>query len=378
MGEGFGVPMLEAQACGTRAIVNNFSAQPELVEDGWLTSGQPMYDAAQEAWFSTPDVYSIVESLEESYQLGRSRSALAREHALNYDADLVWEKHWRPYLASLPDRANRDKVIEPIPSDAKSRWSLNPNTNPLLTIYIPAYKRPDELRVLLDSIASQMDERVEVIVSDDDPAGSALEPTQQAFSAGSARVLYERRRTNVGGDVNLLRAYRAGSAPWVWMIGDDDALLPGAVDAVLEAIARDDVDRLILLTEFAPRNAAGATGSLPEIAELDPSLPIAATLVTANVVRRSETDFVKGFDHSESMYGHSWALTGIDRVRVLEQPCFIVGTNHVNGYVEAKLATSDVLDIWGDLLRGYGIAPSNRSYEWNYVSAANRAKVDAP
>jgi len=101
MGEGFGLTVLEAQACGTPVIVNDFSAQPELLGDGWLTENQPWWDPTQFAWFSTPSVPSIVDGLELAYQRGRGRSDKAREHALLYDADKIWTENWRPYLAAL-------------------------------------------------------------------------------------------------------------------------------------------------------------------------------------------------------------------------------------------------------------------------------------
>ena len=101
LGEGFGLTVLEAQACGTVAVVNNFSAQPELLGEGWLTEGQPYWDGAQLAWFNTPNIPSIVDGLEAAYARGKGRSDKARQHALKYDADRVWAEYWRPYLASL-------------------------------------------------------------------------------------------------------------------------------------------------------------------------------------------------------------------------------------------------------------------------------------
>jgi glycosyltransferase involved in cell wall biosynthesis len=101
MGEGFGLTLLEAGSCGTVGIANNFSAQPELLGDGWLTEGQPYWDGAQLAWFNTPNIPSIVDALEAAYARGRGRSDKARQHALAYDADRVWAEYWRPYLASL-------------------------------------------------------------------------------------------------------------------------------------------------------------------------------------------------------------------------------------------------------------------------------------
>lgn len=100
-GEGFGIPAIEAQACGTPVIVSNATAQPELVGDGWTVEVQPSWDVAQGCWFFTPLVPSIVDALGEAYDRGGAKSETAREFALQYDADLVFDQHWRPALEVL-------------------------------------------------------------------------------------------------------------------------------------------------------------------------------------------------------------------------------------------------------------------------------------
>jgi glycosyltransferase involved in cell wall biosynthesis len=110
-GEGFGVPVLEAAACGVPSIVSDFTAQPELVEgSGWLATVQPYWDAGSAAWFCTPLIHSIVEQLEDAYQCSNmvQRSINARVHAENYAHNTVFQNHWEPILDLIDERVNHD------------------------------------------------------------------------------------------------------------------------------------------------------------------------------------------------------------------------------------------------------------------------------
>jgi len=97
-GEGFGLPVLEAQACGTRVVVSDFSAQPELVGDGWKAEVQPQWNPTQQGWFATPMVGSIVEGLEAAFQAGGGHSDAAVEFASGFDADRVFREGWQPLV----------------------------------------------------------------------------------------------------------------------------------------------------------------------------------------------------------------------------------------------------------------------------------------
>lgn len=102
-GEGFGIPVIEAQACGTPVIVSDFSAQPELVGGGWLVDGQREYDVVQRSWWFTPFTTSILARLEEAWDAVGDpylrEAAIAK--ASEYDADLVYDRYWRPLLPEL-------------------------------------------------------------------------------------------------------------------------------------------------------------------------------------------------------------------------------------------------------------------------------------
>jgi hypothetical protein len=103
MGEGFGLAVIEAQACGTRVIVSDFTAQPELVGSGWAVEVQPFWDAHQRSWFCIPQVGSIVDALRHAYDAPRGVDKVAVDFAQAYNADAVWEAHWKPVMKGLAE-----------------------------------------------------------------------------------------------------------------------------------------------------------------------------------------------------------------------------------------------------------------------------------
>ncbi len=105
-GEGFGLPVLEAQACGTPVIVSDFSAMPELCANGWKLRGDDVWDPKQGSWWSFVNADKIYNALEVAYRQ-RGKDKFVRkgfELAAEYEISRVVDTYWKPALEQLAER----------------------------------------------------------------------------------------------------------------------------------------------------------------------------------------------------------------------------------------------------------------------------------
>jgi len=114
-GEGWGVPAAESIACGTPVIGTNFSAQPEVIgEAGWCVPFLTFFDYMQGAAQAIPIIDGIVDALDASYTQGRAAYAdKCAAQATKFDADRVYDEHWRPFLKDREAKPNRQQRRHP-------------------------------------------------------------------------------------------------------------------------------------------------------------------------------------------------------------------------------------------------------------------------
>ena len=106
-GEGFGLPLIEAQACGIPVVATNGSAMTELCGTGWVVTGTPFWSSGHGAWWVRPDFTDIDQAYELAWtarEEGTMPSKEARDFGLLFDADRVFTQFWKPVLAELEER----------------------------------------------------------------------------------------------------------------------------------------------------------------------------------------------------------------------------------------------------------------------------------
>ncbi len=100
-GEGFGIPLIEAQACGVPVITTDWTAMTELCGAGWLVDGQRDYNATQGSYQKLPNVGEILDALEEAYSHAGSMGDQAVEFAAQYEVDAVFDEFWVPTMETV-------------------------------------------------------------------------------------------------------------------------------------------------------------------------------------------------------------------------------------------------------------------------------------
>jgi glycosyltransferase involved in cell wall biosynthesis len=114
MGEGFGVPILEAQACGTPVIVGDWTAMSELCFAGWKVSKEDAhrYWVPTGACWYLPRPGAIYEAMEAALTSERYWPENTTRKVNHYDADQVTYSYWKPVLDQLQARIEAESSNE--------------------------------------------------------------------------------------------------------------------------------------------------------------------------------------------------------------------------------------------------------------------------
>ena len=107
MGEGFGIPLIEAQACGIPVITTDATSMTELMFAGALVSEGQRFWTPLNAWAFVPNIGAIADAYAWAWDALRDPVQRARlsEQAVTgaaaYDWDRVVADYWQPFLEDV-------------------------------------------------------------------------------------------------------------------------------------------------------------------------------------------------------------------------------------------------------------------------------------
>jgi glycosyltransferase involved in cell wall biosynthesis len=183
--------------------------------------------------------------------------------------------------------------------------SLTSTAEPLVSIVLPTYNRPDYLREALTSALRQTYQNFEVLVCDN---ASTEETRRVVQSFTDPRIRYHRRAENLGQTENVIRGCRESKGEYIANLHDDDMWEPAFLEKLVPPLRENSAAAISFCDHYiidaggkidparTHRNthrwkrhllSPGLHGPLHRIALIDKSIPLSM----AAVMRRSAIDW---------------------------------------------------------------------------------------
>jgi len=111
----------------------------------------------------------------------------------------------------------------------------------ILSICIPTYNRANYLDISLSIICEQIKNilnNIELIVSDNCSTDNTIDIVLKYKELGFP-ILYYKQTVNTGLDGNITNCFIKASCKYVWIFGDDDILIEGGINKIMNLIKAD-------------------------------------------------------------------------------------------------------------------------------------------
>lgn len=222
--EGYGLPIVESLWNGRPCISHQGGSMTEIAAGGGCVE------------VDMRDPGALTEAILDLATDDEYREVVAREA-------IVRPVHsWGDYAHRLTVELATDRLrdlVRPLPEFATVRPQMSETKpRPTLSLCISTYNRGSWLEVNLRNLFAQIpepSERIEVLVVDNTSTDNT-EDIIRPFQESRPDFRYVRNAKNVGMLGNLTVTAQMAQGEYIWIVGDDDLLKPGAIQTVLDVI----------------------------------------------------------------------------------------------------------------------------------------------
>lgn len=125
---------------------------------------------------------------------------------------------------------------------------LDNNQNRLI-ICIPTYNRFEKLIKQIEDVLPQLNESEKIIIVDNATPGNCWDTDNPVFK--DPRISISINTSNIGLTGNLLKCLDVAQNGWLWLLSDDEKVLPDALNTIRHYIEKSDADFINFRCEMA-------------------------------------------------------------------------------------------------------------------------------
>ena len=192
-------------------------------------------------------------------------------------------------------------------------------SNPFISVCIPAYNRPAELERLLKSLDGQEFRGFEVIITDDSPS-DAVEPLINSFKS-HLTIRYNRNEKALGTSKNWNEAIKHARGSWVKLMHDDDWFASPNSLGIFAAAAKANPGKFIFSNSNHVHGAnikpSHISRSFVQLLKKDPSILLAGNYIGHPSVTMHPNH--TGFFYDENL---KWLVDIEFYIRLIQQSGF--------------------------------------------------------
>ncbi|WP_186759429.1 glycosyltransferase [Arthrobacter alpinus] len=188
-----------------------------------------------------------------------------QEHALSFATNRHVSETFSEFsgLTRFDKRVATARQLAAFPGDSYVGAIDDSISQPLVSILIPAFNRPDYLEIALESALFQTYQNIEVVIGDDSTADEVEELIRSKYLPHYDNIKYWRNAVNKGQYENDLDLIRSARGEFINFLMDDDLFHLDKIRRQMEFFSGDGGESIGLVT--SQRAVIGADGAFQKI-----------------------------------------------------------------------------------------------------------------
>lgn len=234
--------------------------------------------------------------------------------------------------------------------------------SPILSLCIPTWNRATFLNEGLKRLENQLNsinpDDIEIFVSDNCSTDNTSFVVQDYINKGMP-IVYNRNDENLGPDGNFYICMQRSHGQFIWLVGDDDFLIEGALYNIIETLK---LNSNIGLMHISNRFVRSGFYVFDKLGTFLNELTYWSTFITSNIFNRDALNLIKDTEKYKGTYifqlpfylaaAMSHALNIMYYEKVFEDGA---DSSRNGGYNYFKVFVKNYLDIWFEFIKRFNV-----------------------